>query len=242
MSSQKNPQLDVLAFGPHPDDVEAGCAGMLIKYARAGKNVGIIDMSLGELSTNGTVATRQKEAAAAAKIIGAVVRENLRLPNNEFYDSPKGQKKIIETIRRFRPQIVLLPYWVDRHPDHAAARSLIFPALFTSGLVKYRTNQPPHRPRYVFFYRTWYEFTPSFILDISKEFDTKKKSLLAHTSQFTLKKNAKPTKDNTGGMLDYWRSLQRSYGYDIGAEFGEPYLSLTPLGLTNLESLLPNYS
>lgn len=235
------PKLNILAFGAHPDDVEAGCAGFLLNAKKAGQKSGVIDLSLAELSTNGTVPQRQKEAKAAAKVLGAAVRENLKLPNNFFFNSKKVQEKIIEVIRKYRPEIMLLPYHIDRHPDHQETPKLVWQALFTGGLSKFKTNLPPHRPKYVFFYRLWFGFKPTFLLDISDVFDKKIKSILCYKSQFLNRKNSRPTKDNDDSFLDYWRSRHRADGYDIGVKYAEPYLSLTPLGLKDLNAVLPNY-
>lgn len=239
---KKFPKLDILAFGAHPDDVEAGCAGLLIKAVHGGKKVGIVDLSLAELSSNGTVQLRVKEALRAAKIIGTEVRENLELPNNFFTNGRLVQEKIIEMVRKYRPEIVLLPYHTDRHPDHEETPRLVWPALFTSGLTRFKTNYPAHRPKYVFSYRLWYDFAPSFILDISEEFEKKIKSLLAYKSQFAINGDSVSTKDNEPNFMEYWRARHRNYGYEIGVEYGEPYLSLTPIGLKDMASVLPNYS
>jgi len=235
-------KLDLLAFGAHPDDVEAGCGGFLIKYAQQGKKVGIVDLSLAELSTNGTIPVRMEEAKNAAHIIGAVVRENLEFPNNFFVNSKENQEKIINVIRKYKPEIVLLPYWNDRHPDHAASRDIIFPALFTAGLKNFISGASlPHRPKYVFFYQLWYGFTPTFILDISKEFPVKIDAILAYQSQFVKKEGSIDTKDTNPAFLKYIEARHRNSGYEIGVEYGEAYASATPLGIKDMQSLLPNY-
>lgn len=234
--------LDILAFGAHPDDAEAGCGGFLIKSAHAGKRIGVIDMSQAELSTNGDVELRKKEATAAAKIIGVSVRENLGLPNNFFFNSKEAQERIIDTIRHYCPETVLLPYWIDRHPDHETVKQIVYPALFTAGLSKFKTERPPHRPTRLLFYRLWFDFSPSFILDISNEMETKVRAMLSYESQFIKQKESLPTKDNTEDFLEYWRAWHRVNGYKIGVKYGEPYLSLTPVGLDDVAAMLPNYS
>lgn len=240
-SMKKNIKLDILAFGAHPDDVEAGCSGLLIKSAFQGKKIGIVDLSLAELSTNGTVLLRMKEAERAAKIIGASVRENLEFPNNFFVNSKKAQEKIITVVRKYRPETVLLPYWNDRHPDHMDTSKIVLPALFTAGLVKFKNEYPRHRPSQVFFYRLWHAFNPSFIVDISKEFPQKLEAMLAYRSQFIKNKNSLPTKDNKVDFLEYIKARHRVDGYEIGVAYGEVYLSNTPLGIKNTASLMSNY-
>ena len=234
-------KIDILAFGAHPDDVEAGCAGFLLKAKKAGQTIGIVDLSLAELSTNGTTKQRLKEAKAAAGVMGASFRENLKLANNFFFNSKKVQEKIIKVIRKYRPEIVLLPYHIDRHPDHQETPKLVWQALFTSGLSMFKTDLPPHRPKYVFFYRLWYDFSPTFLLDISDVYEEKEKTILCYKSQFVKNKHRKTTRDNEESFLEYWRARHRTYGYDIGVKYAETYLSLTPLGLKDLNAVLPNY-
>lgn len=234
--------LDVLAFGPHPDDVEFGCGGYLVTSARAGKRVGIIDMTEGEMSTNGTVAARLEEAQAAADIMGVVMRENLQLPNNYLYNSPEVQEKIVTAIRTYRPNTILIPYDYDRHPDHENASRLVREAVFTSGLIKYKTGDlAPHRPKHFYFYSLWCEFEPSFILDVTDVWDVKTQALLAHTSQFSTTKDTIPTIDTQDSTKLFWEARARHYGFKINASFGEPYKSVYfPIGIRNPDDLLPN--
>ena len=241
-NTTKSQKLDILAFGPHPDDVEAGAAGMLIKYVCAGKKVGIIDLSRAERSSNGTKELRIKEAKRATKIMGVAVRENLNLPDALLFDSQEVRMKVFEVVRRYRPNIVLIPYWHDRHPDHATTGDAVFKALFTAGLTKIKSKYRPHRPSYVFFYRLWYDFRPTFILDISEEFETKMRAIKAYKSQFLKSEGYISTKNTENDFLGYWRARHKNYGYEIGVEYGEPYLSVTPLGVKDLDSILPNYS
>jgi bacillithiol biosynthesis deacetylase BshB1 len=232
---------EVLAFGAHHDDVEAGCGGFLAKVAKSKKKVAIVALSRAELATNGTPEIIWKEALEAAKILGVKSRETLDIPNNFFEPTKENQIKIINVIRKYKPRIVLLPYYVDRHPDHQDCYKLIWPALFTSGLIKFKTEYPPHRPHYVFFYRLWYDFKPTFIVDISEEFTVKMKALAAYKSQFQRTKGSRLTPDNDETFWKYWEARHRNYGYEINTLYGEPYLSLTPIGIKDLNSILPNY-
>lgn len=242
LMNNKNIKLDILAIGAHPDDVEAGCAGFLIKYTRMGKKVGIVDLSLAELSTNGTVSQRLKEADEARKIIGAVVRENLKFPNNFFSNNKESQLKVVKVIRKYKPDILLMPYWIDRHPDHQDVKSVVWSALFSAGLRKIKTNYPPHRPKFVFFYRMWYGFEPTFILDISDIMAIKKKALMAYRSQVLRSMSSHKVKGNGDEFIDAWEARHIHDGFEIGVKYGEAYKSLTPIGITDLNSFLPNYS
>lgn len=233
--------FEVLAFGAHSDDVDFGCGGFLAKMAKAGKKVAIVALSRGELATNGTPEILWEEALEAAKILGVKEREVLDIPNNFFEATKENQTKIINVIRKYKPRIVLLPYFIDRHPDHQDCYKLIWPALFTSGLVKFKTEYPPHRPQYVFFYRLWYDFNPTFIVDISEEFEIKVKAIAAYKSQFQKTANSRLTPDNDESFWQNLEARHRYYGYEINTLYGEPYLSLTPIGIKDLNSILPNY-
>ena len=149
------------------DDVEAGCVGFLVKAARNGQRTGIVDMTRGEMSTNGTVEERMQEASNAADILGVSVRENMGFQNGALYNSKETQRVIITVIRTYRPETMLIPYDHDRHPDHENASRLLRGAVSTAGLRKYETaGLEPHRPHYFFYYSLWCEFEPSFILDV----------------------------------------------------------------------------
>lgn len=234
-------EVDVLAFGPHPDDVEFGCGGLLKKVSKLGHSTAVVDMSLAELSTNGTVELRLKEAENARKILGVKYRENLKLPNNFFSNSKEVQDKLIRTIRKYRPKLVLLPYYFDRHPDHENGSNLIRNALFTSGLVKYETQQNKHRPTHVLFYMLWNEFKPSLIVDITQEWSEKLKAILAYKSQFNPKIGRAKTIDNEKRTLKFIEARARVYGFSINKDYGEPFLSINPIGTENPLNILPNF-
>lgn len=234
-------KVDLLAFGAHPDDVEFGCGGLMYKIASLGSKTAIVDLSEAELSTNGSVKLRYHESEKAKNILKAHYRENLQIPNNFFFNSKEIQKKLINSVRKYQPKIVLVPYYFDRHPDHENASKLIREALFTSGLIKYKTNYKPHRPKYVLFYMLWHEFTPSLIIDINKEFNFKTKSILAYNSQFNFKKGQRITIDNQDRTFKYIEARARNYGFIIGKDYGEPYLSINPIGINSPTDILPNF-
>lgn len=240
--SSKTDKLDILAIGAHPDDVEFGCAGLLIKAAKNGLKTGIVDFSLAELSTNGTVEERQTEAGVSAKVMGVAVRENLGWPNGFFANNKETQDQIVRLIRKYRPDTVLMPHNEDRHPDHVAVQAIVLPALFISGLVKYETGQEKWRPKQVFAFRLWNHFKPDFVLDISDEYPAKLKAMLCYQSQFVLEKGRLPSKDNTDGFQDYWKAIHSFYGYDVGAKYGEPYKSLNVVGVSDHRNILGSFS
>ncbi|HTP12566.1 MAG TPA: bacillithiol biosynthesis deacetylase BshB1, partial [Bacteroidota bacterium] len=189
--------VDVLAIGAHPDDIELACGGTIAKLVNDGHKVAIADVTQGELGTRGNKDIRAKEAAAAAKILGVVARRNLRIPDGGIELNRANLKKVITLIRELRPQILIIPHSVERHPDHVHAHRLCKEAWYYSGLRKIETtlegeHQKPHRPDNFFEFMQWFEFTPSFIVDTSSTFETKMKAIKAHASQFYDPKSKDP--------------------------------------------------
>ena len=177
-------KLDILAFGAHPDDVELGCGGTIAKEISNGKKIGIIDLTRGELGTRGDVKTRDLESKNASKILGVDIRENLNFKDGFFVNDEKHQLKVIEIIRKYRPEIVLCNAIEDRHIDHPKGASLVSDSCFLSGLIKIKTthnkkNQSHWRPKSVYHYIQWRNLSPDFLVDISGFIDTKLKSVKA---------------------------------------------------------------
>lgn len=218
-------EADVLAFGAHPDDIELGCGGTLIKLADAGRAVVLVDMVRGELATRGTVETRRREAAAAARILGATARENLELEDGNLCSTAAAKHKVAEVIRRWRPQLIFIPYWRDRHPDHAHAGELAYEGAFLAGLPRYETGQASHRPRQLLYYMGWQEFSPSFIIDITAQFERKMAAIQAYTTQFEPDDPSYPETRLTSHKTDWLiRSRMAYYGSLIGKRYGEGFL------------------
>lgn len=217
--------IDVLAFGAHPDDIELGCGGTLIKLSSAGYSVALIDMTQGEMGTRGTVEIRQQEAAAAATIIGAAVRENLELEDGNIHKTSEAKRKIAAVIRKYRPSLVLIPYWKDRHPDHYHASELAYEGIFFAGLHRYRTGQEAYRPTRLLYYMGWQEFKPSLIVDISDQFKRKMEAIYAYSTQFKPDDDSYPLTRLTSSA--YSRSIKTRnayYGSLIEKEYGEGFL------------------
>ena len=182
-------KLDILAFGAHPDDVELGCAGTILKEISLGKKVGIVDLTRGELGTRGSAAIRDQEANAAAKILGVVARENLEMRDGFFVNDEKHQLEIIKMIRKYQPEIVLCNAIDDRHIDHGKGSKLVSNACFLSGLMKIKTEldgeqQKEWRPKIVYHYIQWKNIEPDFVVDITGFTDKKIEAILAYSSQF----------------------------------------------------------
>lgn len=222
-------KLDILAIGAHPDDVEIGCGGTLAKEISRGKKVGILDLTQGELGTRGTAEMRLEEASKAAAILGAAVRENLGLPDGFLENSKAFQLKIIPSIRRYRPEVVLLNAVHDRHPDHGKAAKLAADACFLSGLWKLTTEhegQPQEhwRPGRVYHYIQGKDLTPDFLVDITGFVDLKMKAIHAHASQFYNPDSTEPESPITGKQfLEMLEFRTRNWGRFAAVQEAEGY-------------------
>jgi bacillithiol biosynthesis deacetylase BshB1 len=221
--------LDVLVFAAHPDDAELAMGGTIARFANDGFNVGIVDLTRGEMGTRGNADTRQKEALEAAKILKTSIRENLLLPDGDIEISNGNIRKIVMLMRKYKPKIVFAPYFSDRHPDHISTSKLIKRAMFVSGLEKITTSeseiaQSAYRPAKLFYYMQTYTFEPSFIVDISNYFETKMKSVWAYSTQFHNPESNEPeTFISSPEFIDYVDARAKFYGFQIGKKFGEPF-------------------
>lgn len=234
-------KLDILAFGAHPDDVELGCAGTILKEISLGKTVGIVDLTRGELGTRGSAEIRDQEANAAAKILGILVRENLEMRDGFFVNDEKHQLEVIKMIRKYRPEIVLCNAIDDRHIDHAKGSKLVSDACFLSGLRKVETtvdgkNQEAWRPKLVYHYIQWKNIEPDFVVDITGFTDKKIESIVAYRSQFYDANSNEPespiTSKNFFESLNYRsQDLGRLIGVNHAEGFTvERYLAVNSLG------------
>ncbi|MBN1584619.1 MAG: bacillithiol biosynthesis deacetylase BshB1 [Anaerolineae bacterium] len=223
--AEKSETMSIMAFGAHADDIELGCGGTLIKLCDMGQQVILVDMTRGELSTRGTVESRQLEAAQAAAIIGAAARENLGLPDGHIAIDAESKRKVVEVIRKYRPQMVLVPYYRDRHPDHVHASELIYDATFMAGLASYETGQPNHRPVQFVYYMGWYEFQPTFVIDITDQFDRKMAAIYAYSTQFKGGDDRWQQTRLTSPQHDWMRRARMAHhGSLIGKKYGEAFL------------------
>jgi bacillithiol biosynthesis deacetylase BshB1 len=236
-------KLDVLAIGAHPDDIELTCSGTLIKMVGQGRKVGILDLTEGELGTRGNRKVRAREAAAAASLIGVSVRQNIGLPDGNIEATLKNRLKVVRILRALRPDVLLLPYPVDRHPDHEHAHTLAREAWFLSGLEKVTTAergraQEPFRPRAYYYYMQWQEFEPSFIVDVTAQYDRRLQVVKAYRSQFyDPANNESETILSTPDFMDRIRTRLEYYGDKIGTTYGEPFGSPAALRIDDLFTL-----
>ncbi|MEX1276614.1 MAG: bacillithiol biosynthesis deacetylase BshB1 [Bacteroidota bacterium] len=237
-------KADILAIGAHPDDIELSCGGIVAKLAKQGRTVVLADLTQGELGTRGTKEVRAQEAEAATKIMGAAARRNLGLPDGSIERNGENLLKVISLIREFQPDILLIPHSVERHPDHVHTHALCKEAWFYSGLEKIKTEiqgvqQQAHRPHHYFEFMQWYEFVPSFIVDISDTWELKIAAIKAHSSQFHNPNSKEPeTKLSTPEFLEMIEVRSRYYGERIGVRYGEPLFSWAPFGINDLSQLI----
>ena len=222
-------KLDILAIGAHPDDVELSCSGVLAKEASRGKKTGILDLTRGELGTRGSAEIRDQEAAAAAKILGLSVRENIALADGFFTNDKESQLRIIEIIRKYRPEIVLCNAIDDRHIDHGKGSKLASDACFLSGLKKIETRlddkaQEAWRPKHVYHYIQWKNLQPDVVVDISGFMDVKMKSVLAYASQFYDPNNPdNNTPISSKNFQDSVKYRAQDLGRLIGTDYAEGF-------------------
>lgn len=236
-------KLDILAFGAHPDDVELGCGGTIAKEISLGKKVGIIDLTRGELGTRGTVEIRNQESASAAKILGVLVRENLDMRDGFFINDESHQLKIIQMIRKYKPEIVLCNAIDDRHIDHGKGSQLVSDACFLSGLIKIETEadglkQEAWRPKVVYHYIQWKNITPDFVVDITGFNDKKIEAILAYSSQFYNPNSDEPeTPIASKNFLESLNYRAQDLGRLIGTDYAEGFTAERYLAVNSLGDL-----
>lgn len=236
MSSLPQDSLDILAIAAHRDDVEQTCAGALLKAAQKGQRTGILDLTRGEMGTRGSAQEREREANDAAKILGVVWRHALDIPDGRVENTWDNRLKVASVIRETRPRLVILPYWKGRHPDHYTASILGYEACFLAGLAKLGTkgqgggtgnheisNLAPHRPFKIIYATLYYDIRPTFVVDISEQFEEKFASILAYKSQFGDQEAGKdifPAQQEIRARIE---SMARFYGMLGGVTYGEPF-------------------
>jgi bacillithiol biosynthesis deacetylase BshB1 len=233
--------LDILAIAAHRDDVEQTCGGTLLKAAQRGQRTGILDLTQGEMGTRGTAEDRSREAADAARILGAGWRRALDIPDGRVENTWENRLKVASVIRETRPRVVILPYWKGRHPDHYTCSVLGYEACFLAGLAKLAlTSQlsvlsqdvsagkgellSPHRPFKIIYATLYYDVRPTFVVDITQQFEQKITSILAYKSQFSDQEAGKdlfPAHDEIRARLD---AMARYYGMLGGVTYAEPFL------------------
>ena len=237
--------VDVLAFGPHPDDVELGCGGTLAALAARGRGVGIVDLTRGEMATRGTPETRSREAAEACRLLGGRFRANLDLGDGNLRTDRAAQLLVVEAVRRARPRLVLAPWTEDRHPDHERAGRLVSEASWYAGLARLDTGLPAHRPDQVVFYAAYALLAPTFLVDVSASFEAKRAALRAYRSQFHdpgAPSSGEPeTFVSSKAFWDGVEARARAYGRIANVAYAEGFLAKAPPTLTDPAAAFGGY-
>jgi len=229
--------LDILAIAAHRDDIEQTCGGTLLKAAQRGQRTGIMDLTQGEMGTRGTAEERANEAADAVKILGVTWRRALDIPDGRVENTWENRLKVAAVIRETRPRVLILPYWKGRHPDHYTASILGYEACFLAGLAKLDLKPqaadlgqnaagslPPHRPYKIIYATLYYDIRPTFVVDITDQFEGKFASIMAYTSQFSDQEAGRdlfPAHDEIRARIS---AMARFYGMLGGVTYAEPFL------------------
>jgi len=238
-SSKVTSQLDILAIAAHRDDVEQTCGGTLLKMAQKGQRTGILDLTRGEMGTRGSAADREREANAAGRLMQVRWREALDIPDGRVENNWANRLKIAHVIRRARPRVVILPYWKGRHPDHYTCSTVGYEACFLAGLHKLEiaakmreegldmeiTNDlPPHRPFKIIYATLYYDVRPTFVVDISNQFEDRFAALMAYNSQFEDRQEGSGLFPARADIRDRVHSMARFYGMLAGVKYAEPFV------------------
>ena len=246
--------LDILAIAAHRDDAEQTCGGTLLKMAQLGHRTGILDLTQGEMGTRGTAADRAREAANAAKILKVSWRQALDIPDGRVENTWENRLKVARVIRQTRPRIVILPYWQGRHPDHYSCSTLGYEACFLAGLTKLSFEDvipsergganrvegplPPHRPFKIIYATLYFDVRPTFVVDITDQFEARMDSIFAYKSQYLDQAAGKgdfPAHDEIRSRVE---SMARFYGLMAGVKYAEPFLQ-KEVGLADDLTLIP---
>jgi bacillithiol biosynthesis deacetylase BshB1 len=216
--------LDVLAIAAHPDDIEQTCGGTLIRMAERGYRTGALDLTAGDMGTRGTPEQRLEEAEAAGRVMRLAWRGNLRFPDARLENDISARMTLAVKIRELRPRVVILPYWTGRHPDHYRASELGYEACFLAGLKKLDEYSEPHRPHKILYSSLYANVTPSFVVDISAQFEARMAALLSYRSQYGARQEGGALFPDEQEIRERLGAIARFYGNLIGVKYGEPFV------------------
>lgn len=231
--------IDLLAIAAHRDDVELTCGGTLAKAVRLGHRAAILDLTQGEMGTRGSAAVRAQEAERAAAVIGVSIRENLCLPDAAIMNDPATREQLARAIRRLRPKVVIAPAREGRHPDHATTAQLVRDACFLAGIQKMAPDIPKHRPHKILHALAYRQdfVRPSFVVDITAEFDQKMQAIRCYQSQFDGVTQAGEVYPNGEPLEDVVRHYAAYYGTLIRRPYGEPFFTTEMMAVEDVVSL-----
>jgi bacillithiol biosynthesis deacetylase BshB1 len=227
--------VDLLVFGPHPDDLEIGLGGSIAKQVALGQAVGLCDLTRGEMGTNGTPDERAAEAEAAREVLGAASRDNLGLPDGDIGGDPSQLREVVAYIRRMKPKTIAAPHEIDRHPDHVAASRLLTRAAFLSGLTRYAAPGGKWRPDWVLYYFINDSAPPSFVVDVSASYAAKRAARACHRSQFdAAATGGTATRLTSPRFRQLIESRDAQFGALIGVDFAEGVIAREPIARESL--------
>ena len=229
--------LDILAIAAHPDDVEQTCGGTLIRMSEIGYRTGVLDLTAGDMGTRGTPETRLKESDAAGCKMQLAWRGNLRLPDARLENTVSVRMSLAVEIRNLRPRVVILPYWEARHPDHYRAGEIGFEACFLAGLKKLDEHTAPHRPGKIIYSSLYANVTPSFVVDISAQFERRMDALFCYESQYGDTPEAAHLFPQQQEIRDRLSAVARFYGNLIGVKYGEPFVMKETLRVDDITTM-----
>jgi N-acetylglucosamine malate deacetylase 1 len=230
--------IDVLAIAAHRDDVEQTCGGTLLRMASRGLRTAILDLTLGEAGTRGTVQDRAREADEAARLLGVIWRQALNLTDGAVENTLENRIKIVRILRQLRPRVVILPYWQARHPDHSIVATIGYEACFLSGLAKVETGLPPHRPFKIVYASLYADVRPSFIVDITPFVEQRHAALMAYQSQYANQPAGSALFVPEEEIRERTFAEARHYGLLAGVRYGEPFVQ-KEVGLVDDLTLVP---
>ena len=229
--------LDVLALAAHPDDVEQTCGGTLIRMAEQGYRTGVLDLTAGDMGSRGTPELRIEESQAAAAHLLLAWRQNLRWPDARLENTITARMTLAGVIRRVKPRVVILPYWTGRHPDHYRTAEIGYEACFLAGLRRLEEDTPPHRPFKVLYASLYANVTPSFVVDISRQFERRMAALFSYVSQYGNSGEASDLFPNQKEAEERLAAVARFYGNLIGVKYGEPYVVKEAIQIDDVVSM-----
>jgi len=231
--------VDILAIAAHPDDVEQTCGGTLIRMAEKGYRTGVLDLTAGDMGTRGTPEQRMAEAEVAGKHLRLRWRGNLRFPDARLENNIAARMTLAVKIRELQPRVVILPYWEGRHPDHYRACELGYEACFLAGLKKLDDYSEPHRPRKVIYASLYANVTPSFVVDISAQFEARMAALLTYESQYGAQGEGSDLFPQAQEIRERLAAIARFYGNLIGVKYGEPFVVKETIEVDDIATLGP---
>jgi N-acetylglucosamine malate deacetylase 1 len=243
------PSLDILAIAAHRDDVEQTCGGTLLKMAQQGHRTGILDLTQGEMGTRGTAQDRSNEAAQAASILNVTFRQALDIPDGRVENTWENRLKIVRVLREQRPRVVILPYWQGRHPDHYTCSTLGYEACFLAGLSKLQPEQGasghnierlgrPHRPFKIIYASLYYDVRPTFVVDITAQFEARLESIFAYKSQYTDQEAGRHDFPAHAEIRERVATMAGFYGLLAGVKYAEPFVQ-KEVGLVDDLTMIP---